>query len=235
MSLLTSVNDESQNISQFIPAAYTSGGARMIATAAPEGVVRIAPATTGGDAGAAFLRGGTGATGLLLGANDSLPSQVVLASTPSAAVNLNTNTNVSIPGTALTVTNAMIAVAGAPGAATLDTFVSRDIHGFSDTGYVVSFSAPQGSGPIPNPVPLPEGLYSVIASAPGDPNIGAQVSATCYWTGTEWIGSGVSTSFTAGSPNTAILPVAGSAQLSLGGVAVPANTVVAFRQLLAQA
>jgi hypothetical protein len=156
-----------------------------------------------------------------LGASTASPSNVVLA---------DGTTNV----------NGIFAVNGSIQAKTagatpvsLDTYVNRDIHGFSDTGYIVSFSAPQGSGPIPNPAVLPEGLYSVIATAPGDPNIGAQVSATCYWTGTAWLGAGVSTSFTGGTPNCAILPVAGSAQLSLGGVGVPAGTVVAFRQLLA--
>lgn len=236
MSLLTSVNDESQNISQFIPAAYTSGGARMIATAAPEGVVRIAPATTGGSAGGAFLRGGTGATGLILGANDTLNSQVVLTNTPSARINLNSDTRISVPGTGLDVANSMIAIAGAPGAATLDTYVNRDIHGYSDTGYVEETETRVGGGVVPNPVPLPEGLYSVMVVPQGAGNEAAQASAVCYWDGAVWTGNGVSFNFTAGAPNVAIGPAAGGATLTVGGASIPAgNLDVVFRQLLAAA
>lgn len=234
MSLLTSVNDESQNISQFIPAAYTSGGARMIATASAEGVVRIAAATSGPSSGGAFLRGGPGATGLVLGANDAVNSQIVLATTPSAAVNLNSNTNVSVPGTALTVTNAMIATAGAPGAATLDTFVSRDIHGFSDTGYVDETVTRVGAGAVANPAVTPAGLYSVIVVPQAPGNEAAQASAHCYWDGAVWTGNGVSFNFTAGAPNVAIGPAAGGATLTIGGASVPVGNIdVRFRQLLA--
>jgi len=234
MSLLTSVNDESQNISQFIPAAYTSGGARMIATAASEGAVRIAAATSGPSAGGAFLRGGPGATGLVLGANDSVNSQIVMAATPSAAVNLNSNTNVSVPGTTFTVTNAMIATAGAPGAATLDTYVNRDIHGYSDTGYVDETVTRVGAGAVANPGVLPQGLYSVIVVPQGPGNEAAQASAHCYWDGAAWTGNGVSFNFTAGAPNVAIGPAAGGATLTIGGASVPVGNIdVRFRQLLA--
>ena len=234
MSLLTSVNDESQNISQFIPAAYTSGGARMIATAASEGIVRIAPATTGGSAGAAFLRGGTGANSTILGANDTLNSQVVLTNTPSERINLNSNTNVSVPGTALTVTNSITATAGAPGAAALDTFVNRDIHGYSDTGYVDQTVTRAGAGAVANPGVLPLGLYSVIVVPQGAGNEAAQASAHCYWDGAAWTGNGVSFNFTAGAPNVAIGPAAGGATLTIGGASVPVGNIdVRFRQLLA--
>lgn len=234
MSLIPTANAGSPGDTYFIEAAYTAGDAPMIATGDAAGIVRIQAARSGPSAGGAFLRGSPDATGLVLGATDAVNSQIVMTS--ANAINLNSNTNMLVPGTTLNVVNALTATAGAPGAATLDTLVNRHIHGYSDVGYVYSVSAPQAAGLIPNPGTLPIGLYSVVAAAPGDGNIGAQVSATCYWDGAAWTGSGASVNYTAGEPNCAIYPANGSATLVLGGsgggATVPAGTVVTFRQLL---
>ena len=233
MSLLTSVNDESQNISSFIPAAYTSGGARMIATAATEGAVRIAPATTGVNDGYAFLRGGTNTDSLVLGANDVTTSQITMLGSP-ATIGLNSNTVMNVAGTYLSVNNSIIATAGAPGAAALDTYVNRDVHGFSDTGYATDTITRVGAGAVTNPAVLPVGLYSVIVVPQGAGNEAAQASAHCYWSGTAWTGNGVSFNFTAGAPNLAIGPATGGATLEIGGASIPAGNIdVVFRQLLA--
>lgn len=159
---------------------------------------------------------------LSLGPNPTTFATIVLSDAPSTA---------SVNGT-LFVNGSITAKSVGATPATLDTFINRDIHGFSDTGYS-TFSSVQGGGVIPNPVSLSIGLWSVIAAAAAPGNEGAQVSATCYWSGTAWTGAAVSTTFTAGSPNCAIVPVAGGATLSLGGVAIPAANTITFRQLLA--
>lgn len=162
---------------------------------------------------------------LSLGPNPATFATIVLSDAPSTA---------SVNGT-LFVNGSLTSKSVGALPATLDTYINRDIHGFSDTGYA-AFSSVQGAGVIPNPVALSIGLWSVIAAAAAPGNEGAQVSAVCFWDGAAWTGSGVSTSFTGGppsAPNCAILPVAGGATLNLGGVAIPAANTITFRQLLA--
>lgn len=234
MSLLTSVTEESKGVSQFIEASYTAGGAAMIATGSAAGIARIAPATQGPSAGNAFLRAGPGASALSLGASDAVNSAISMTVTPSVATFLNTDVNVTVPGTALAVSNSIVATAGAPGAGTLATFCNRDVNGFSDSGYSNLTTTVVGGGAIANPAGLSPGVWSVIVTPQGAGNEAAQASAVCFWSGAVWSGNGVSFNFTAGAPNVAIGPVAGGATLNLGGASIPAGNIdIRYKQLLA--
>jgi len=233
MSLITTANSGSPAQDYFVTAAYTAGGAQMIATSS--GVARIQAAQSGPSAGTAFLRGSPDATTLSLGASDAVPAAISMTLTPSSQTSLNTSTVLPTVGTVFGVTNTLTAsVAAVPGAGSLDTYTNRDIHGYSDTGYVSTFISQVGAGPVANPVPLPQGLYSVMVVPANPGNEAAQASACCYWNGAAWSGNGVSFNFTGGAPNVAIGPAAGGATLEIGGAAIPAgNLIVNFRQLLA--
>lgn len=221
MSLLTSVTQESAGIPSFVEAAYTAGGSPMIATASGAGIVRIQSST----GNITRLRGAAPATTLSLGLDGGVnPNAIVVTSGPDLTT-IATNTTCS---QGLTVTGAAILNGS------LDTFSNRDIHGYSDTGYVSTFISRVGAGVVANPVPLPQGLYSVMVVPENPGNEAAQASTCCYWNGAAWSGNGVSFNFTAGAPNVAIGPAAGGATLEIGGASIPAgNLIVNFRQLLA--
>jgi len=224
MSLLTSVTQESAGIPNFIEAAYTAGGSPMIATASGAGIVRIQSST----GNITRLRGAAPATTLSIGLDGATVGANANAIVVTSGPDLTTIATNATCSQGLTVT----------GAATLngslDTFSNRDIHGYSDTGYVSTFISQVGAGPVANPVPLPQGLYSVMVVPENAGNEAAQASACCYWNGAAWSGNGVSFNFTAGAPNVAIGPAAGGATLEIGGASIPAgNLIVNFRQLLA--
>jgi len=240
MSLLSSVNAGSPALPYFIP---NSGdlSAPVVASASGNGLtaLRIGDKNAGlvlqtsqlTPSNIATVRAGPAAGGtLLLGSSGASPNGIVLTDNLVTINDPMTFSN----GVSLSVNNAISAQAGAnPAAATLDTYTNRDIHGYSDKGYANSVVAIAGAGAIPNPAPLPAGLWSVMLVTPN--GLGqevAEASAVCYWDGVRWAGCGVSFAFTAGTPNAAISPVVGGATLQIAGAGVPAGNVV-FRQLLA--
>jgi hypothetical protein len=200
------------------------------------GTIRVGNPDVGviirGDTVAPFTQnrvsGGAAAGGTLtLGSSQASPNNIALTdNTTTISGNASVSGIFSVPGV-------FQAKAAGASPASLDTYISRDVHGFSDTGYSV-FTVPfAGGGAVANPPALSPGLWSVIVVPTGAGNENAQASACCYWDGTAWTGNGVSFNFTGGSPNVAIGPVAGGATMNIGGAGIPAAGNVLFRQLLA--
>ena len=182
--------------------------------------LRLRGDTTSANANAVFGGQANGGS-LSIGNSVASPSQVVLTDGTATV-----NGILSVPGSFFAKTAGSTPVA-------FDTFVSRDIHGFSDTGYASFQVAGAGGGPIANPSAIAPGLHAVVLIGSGAGNEQAQPSGVFFWTGTSWTGNAVSFAFTAGAPNCAIGPVAGGATLNVGGASIPANYTVVFRQLLA--
>lgn len=237
MSLLTSTNAGSASVNYFIENIGGPGSGVADAPVIKGTTLGTVVVGAGGPTQGLRLRGDTVATANAIVGNQPNGGSLTIGNSVASASNITLADGTTNVAGLFNVVGSIQAKTAGGTPASLDTYTNRDIHGFSDTGYAVFnvvIANPSITGVIPNPGALSAGLWSVMFVPPGDANIGAQVSAICYWDGAAWTGAGDSTSFTAGAPNAAILPTAGSATLSLGGSSKPADpSVVIFRQLLA--
>lgn len=235
MSLLTSVTEESRGVSQYIESSYTSGGAAMISTGAASGIVRIQPASTGGSAGGSFLRGGPTATGLVLGANDTVNSAIVIATTPSPAVNVNVPLNMTL-GNPLTV-NSDLTVNGS------SNFVSSISLGNQQVQNNLRYT--QAFGPVAdgtNDQPLGTAQPALIAGSYAisvqitSPSTGVQFQPSCigYWNGTIWSAgaNGAGITYPGGNVAVGIRPAVGGASLVMSnGSGSPVSGFIYYTSL----
>lgn len=216
MSLLTSTNAGSATNTYFIE---NVGGPGDTAADLPcikgstLGSVRIGNPSAGviirGDtiASANRITGGQTAGGSLLIGNSTSSFQNIALTDGVTTV----NGTLSVPGGGDIFVGDNISLGG-----TL-TFTNGAL-GSSISGQYAASTAVVAAGSVANPADLTPGVY-VVSYAPNTltGNEGAEPSGVFVRTSTQWVGNAVGFAFTAGVPNAALAPAAGSATLTLGG------------------
>jgi len=236
MSLLTSVNSGSPNLSYFI---QNIGGNGAAGNSAPcikgtaFGAVRVGDPAVGivirGDAtGAGFIRGGgatsAGGSSVTIGASSASASNIVLTDGFTTVTG-----TLSVPGAGDISVGDDISLGG-------DLIFTNGATGSSITGFYFVTTAVAAAGAQANPAGLTAGTYLVVyvptASTPGIE--GQQPSGVFYWSGVSWAGNAVGANFSAPGPgpDIAILPTAGNATLTVGGSTPSVPGSLFWRKLL---
>lgn len=230
MSLLKTANNGSVSEPYFIENIGFPGGVDASAPClkgSTLGTIRVGNPSAG-----TVIRGDTVALNNRISGGQVAGGSMTLGNSTTSFQNIVLTDGATTVNTPLTIDNGFGIITDGDVSCGGDLVFANGATGKSISGYYSSVVSVAGAGAVPNPGDLTQGVYLVVAVAPGAGNENAQPSGIFYWSGTTWVGNAVSFNFTAGAPNMAIGPVAGGATLNIGGASVPANPSLYFRKLM---
>lgn len=237
MSLLTSVNSGTPSQKYFVENIGGSGVGAAIVPCIKAGDV-FNSLRIGAPVGGLIITGGQGSvtpliSGIQGGAATTAGGQQVLLGASAASFQ-----NIVLTDSVTTI-NGTLAVPGGGDIVIGDNIdmggnltFTNGAAGKSISGQYAASTAVVAAGSVANPAGLTAGVY-VVTYAPNTlaGNEGAEPSGVFVRTATQWIGNAAGFSFTAGIPNAALAPAAGSATLTLGGASVAVPGTLFYRKI----